>query len=603
MKKIIILTSFICIMFIFLFNVNLYARGWERDGIGWKYYDAQGVEKTETILASNGKKFYLDETGYMVYDYLLENFNDAIYYFNDDGEMVVNTWVAVDPYQVENQMENPPSVYLYYFGNNGKAYKAKEGSVKRKMIDGKPYLFNENGQMLSGWISADGIRYDEYNTEKDPFVDNLYYAGDETDGVLRSGWFELVEGSVSDGYNEKSSLWFYFNIHNNKKVYSDTSDTYLSKKINTHTYAFDENGVMLTGWDAEPTDKYYHTEDTNNLEIGRMLRKEWVYTVPSEQISEVDFSEDVYRWFYSLGNGNIAKNTIKKINSNYYAFNTNGIMKAGIVLFDKTTKEYVDTLDIDYTEGIDFLISGYYVSEDTNDYALYDNNKHIMHYFENDERLADYGARKIGNIAVGFSDDDYIFSTDINGAKNGLKKKIYYQYGIKLIADRNIGQGLVLVGYKDMATGEIIRDLEYINSTHPFANPDTSHDNNQNDYIVNYIDANYMPQFVMVDGKGTQNIKVNYVKKDKEKRYWMFNSDGYVEKILEVEVKYVRKDNSWYYKSQAKGSKGGMKWLKMDTGIGDGEEDAFGRCPSILRGEGDYEIYIDNTYAVNFRLN
>ena len=601
MKKTIFITLFIMI-FMTIFNASLiFAKGWDYDGVGWRYYDYNDVMRTETIQMSGDKKYYLDANGYVVYDYLLEDYHDNIYYFNDDGEMVTNTWVAVDPTQVENQMDNPPSVYLYYFGNNGKAYRARSLNIIRKTIDGKVYLFNDKGQMLSGWISEQGERYDEYNTEVDPFVDNLYYGGDETDGVLRSGWFEFIEGSITDDYYQKSTLWFYFNKNNNKKVYNDSNEKYLTKKINGKTYAFDQNGVMLTGWDADPENKFFHDEDTKVQNLGELLRKEWVYTVPSEEINERDFSEDTYRWFYSLGNGDIAKNCMRKINSFYFAFNKTGIMRAGVVLFDKSSKEYVDSIDIENTDGSDYIVSRQYMSVEDEEFRIFDDSKHVLHYFEKDETKKDYGVKKVGKQEVNFADADYEFVSDVRGAHNGINKKLYYQAGIKLVADPNIGLGLVLVGYRDLSTGNIERDLAYINSTHPYANPDENHDNNQNDYIVNYIDPDYVPVFVMIDKRGQRYNKTNYVKKDSEKHYWLIDKDGLVEKVFEIEIKYVSTSDTWYYKSTEKGTNK-IKWLKMATVTDPGETDASGRCASTVRGAGDYEIYIDNTYALNFRL-
>ena len=119
---------------LFAFTIN--AKGWEQEGYDWYYKDENEMPIVATIKSSNGKKYYLGDDGKMVRDYLLED--DSIYYFDENGEMVVNTWVAVDPYQVSDPILNGPTVYLYYFGPNGKAFKAKEDIVK-KVIDGKKY--------------------------------------------------------------------------------------------------------------------------------------------------------------------------------------------------------------------------------------------------------------------------------------------------------------------------------------------------------------------------------------------------------------------------------------------------------------------------------
>ncbi|MCQ2609391.1 MAG: hypothetical protein MJ151_01150, partial [Lachnospiraceae bacterium] len=186
-----------------------YAKGWiEVDG-EWCFFDNEDQMLTETIKASDGYKYYLDENGHMVRDYLLEGYNEAIYYFDDEGRMVSNTWVAVDPQQVSNPIEDGPTIYLYYFGANGKAYKATNG-VKRKTIDGKKYLFDEEGRMLSGWINEQGEMFTSQDADEDPFQDEyIYYAGDETDGVLKEGWYEYTEGSLNEDYYDKESMWIY----------------------------------------------------------------------------------------------------------------------------------------------------------------------------------------------------------------------------------------------------------------------------------------------------------------------------------------------------------------------------------------------------------
>ena len=50
------------------------------------------------------------------------------------------------------------------------------------------------------------------NNESDPFSGFCYYAGDETDGVLREGWTAYEEGSTDDRYYKKQTLWFYFKV-------------------------------------------------------------------------------------------------------------------------------------------------------------------------------------------------------------------------------------------------------------------------------------------------------------------------------------------------------------------------------------------------------
>ena len=323
LKSILIVFTFVAI-----FTTYNFAAGWVSDGgDNWMYVENDGVYAVDTIKSSGNDKYYLDQYGNMVRDYLLEDYNDSIYYFDDSGKMVTNTWVAVEPMQVYNQMDNPPTIYLYYFGHNGKAYRANDNIVK-KVIDGKKYLFNANGQMLFGWINEEGERFNEYEDDTDPFNGYCYFAGDETDGVLREGWTAYEDGSVEDRYYMKQTLWFYFKTNDNKKVQADSEDELKRRVINGKTYAFDDQGVMAMGWDTDVLDpnnednslttKNYFFEEGDS--VGKLAKKEWYFAIPSQKQSLDDHDQEIERWFYSLGGGDVVKGEMKKINSGYYLF-------------------------------------------------------------------------------------------------------------------------------------------------------------------------------------------------------------------------------------------------------------------------------------------
>ena len=185
------------------------ARGWVQDGADWHYVDNDGEYITETIQSSGNTKFYLDEDGNMAKDYFLEDYNGSTYYFGSNGAMVTNTWVAIESGRVENQEDYVPDNYWYYFQASGKAMKGTSGSPKKSTIDGKKYLFNEYGQMLTGWIQEGKTVNPDDN--ENPFEDALYYAGGDNDGVLRTGWVTYY-----DGYSGDTEEWLSDNIKNIK---------------------------------------------------------------------------------------------------------------------------------------------------------------------------------------------------------------------------------------------------------------------------------------------------------------------------------------------------------------------------------------------------
>ena len=440
------------------------ARGWVQQGADWYYADASNEFVTETIQASGNSKFYLDQDGRMVRDYFLEDYNGNAYYFGSNGAMVTNTWVAIDSALVENQDDYVPDNYWYYFQASGKAMKAASGSVKKTTVDGKKYAFNEYGQMCVGWFGTDGKTVNP-DDESNPFAgDNvLYYAGGDNDGVLRAGWVTYYDGYDGDDEyeTEYTNLYFYFNTSNNKKEVNKT------KKINGRTYAFNEKGIMMSGWDVfeNPSDAgnvtgtvYFSGQDD-----GHQVKKGWVYTVPSYAIDASAYNDDEEKYMYFNNSGDIVADQFKKINGKYYVFNANGIMKTGVVIWcasgkNGTTTKYVDKLDLDWATGEELAKMGRYnLGKDDNGVAKYiyvDTDGIVtgtsnfsgvrtgdvlkLHLFGDD------GARKTGMNTVEFSDDSFTLNTvGSSGDKGtGVFSKKYYSLGVLLKASADLRYGV-----------------------------------------------------------------------------------------------------------------------------------------------------------------
>ena len=609
---------------LFLYATSVFAVGWANDGgDNWYYVDTDGTYATDMIKSSGEDKFYLDETGVMVRDYLLEDYNGAIYYFDDSGKMVKNTWVAVEPTQVYNQMDNPPTIYLYYFGNNGKAYKARD-TIVRKTIDGKKYLFNEGGQMLSGWINEEGDRYNEYEVDTDPFVGYCYFAGDETDGVLREGWTAYEEGSVEDRYYLRQTLWFYFKPGDNKKVQSTVEGEFKTRVVNGKNYAFDDNGVMVEGWDTDTLDvnnennalrtKRYYMEEGSD--VGRLAKKEWVFAVPSMKQNLDDHDQEIERWFYSTGGGDIVKGQMKKINNKFYIFNSEGIMKSGLCIVEKATRKYVDSIDAEKTDAFDFIVSRHYVSTDKTAgsklYEIFDDKTQSIYYFSesDDESGAIFGRRETGERTISFADDDYTFGSKSSGEYEGTRNKKYYQNGIKLKADPALKLGMVFLGYSKSSYGESV-DYEpvYINSTNAWARPDRNHENIMSDYIVlkkasDCKAAGAYPVFAAVDNNGSRIMRSNSVKRDKSGNYWLIGENATVFSVYEVPIRnrLINGVRTWQFQSDKADSTGRVRKQWINFGVAD-EYGKTCRNDDGRDNPGQYATSLDDTFCVNFRFS
>ena len=118
-------------------------------------------------------------------------------------------------------------------------YKHLDGTYTKgawEFINGKWYLFDEEGRMIYDWKKEGS---------------NWYYFGDSEDGAMKIGWC----------YDKKSCKWYYFN----------------------------EEGIMQTGW-IKIQDKWYHLDDNGAMETGWIKDKGKDYCLYSngEMISDCE---------------------------------------------------------------------------------------------------------------------------------------------------------------------------------------------------------------------------------------------------------------------------------------------------------------------------
>ena len=497
----------------------------------------------------------------MVRNYFLEDYNDNTYYFGANGAMVTNTWVAIDAANVENQDDYVPDNYWYYFQASGKAMKAASGSVKKTTIDGKKYGFNEYGQMCVGWFGADGKTINP-DDESNPFVNALYYAGGDNDGVLRTGWVTYYDGYDGDDeyQTDYTNLYFYFNTSNNKKYNNQT------KKINGRTYAFNEEGIMMSGWDVyeHPAEAdvdvntnaiYFSGEDD-----GHQVKKGWVYAVPSALVDADAHSDDEEKYMYFNNSGSIVADQFKKINGKYYVFNRTGIMKDGIVVWcpsgtsagtppnGQTTSKFVTTLYLDWANGEDVAKKGrlrydsgshQFITVDTEGKVL----KRIDDNATNDESVApveigDYiklhyfgedGSRRTGLNNIEFADDTYTLNTvGSSGDKGtGVFSKKYYSLGILLKASSDIRFGI------------------YTQSTTSMLHAQES----------NYARRLVNNEYLVLTTSGAKQKGNNTAKKDADGNYWMISKDDHALKgIYTVGIKDANTLSNFRTKSMTGGT-------------------------------------------------
>ncbi len=270
-------------------DIASYAAGWAEENGTWRYSGQSGDYITNSWIRHGNSYYYLDEKGEMATECLIKTDGD-LYYVDINGVKAVNQWVSIS--DDNSQGGTQAATAWYYFGSKGKAYRNI-----RKRIDGKYYIFDENGHMLSGW--------QPYGNN-----DNLYYLGTADEGWAHIGWQNLESHK-----NEPGTYWYYFGTSGIS--YQDTK-----KKIDGRYYIFDEDGQMLSGWQSYDGDDnlyYLGTGDEGWARTG------WQNLEPGDDASGSDDSEE---WFYfNPGSGKAYRDTRKKIDGSYYTFDEDGVMQ------------------------------------------------------------------------------------------------------------------------------------------------------------------------------------------------------------------------------------------------------------------------------------
>ena len=438
--------------------------GWVQENDTWYYYGSDGEYVYDEWRRSGDNYFYLGSDGAMLKSSLIMT-DDDYYYVNENGAMVSNQWVAVDEYTAG--IDSDSGYIWYYFGSNGKAYRNTSfgSGVSKETINGKDYVFDEDGHMLWGWIDEDGYMIDDTD---DPFTYATYYLGDCDDGaVLTSSWLEYEDAiyatSNVDGvnYDDYEMLWFWFDT--NGKITRAEDEEVITKNINGVKYAFDQNGVMLSSWvdtlngssvstasDGTFTDPESDIRFFSDSYDGHLQKDTWIWAVPSEELNVDDYEDETYRWFYAGSTGSLYKNNIKTVNGKKYAFDSDGIMRAEFVIMNDDTG-YVDQY-IAYDLEVEDFFPGGAIAD-----LLTDEENHL-YYFSDDEETD--GSMKTGKtINIELGDDIYTFGFKTTGkayGENGVEESSdkYYQNGLLLKASNDYKYGVVEIPTDDEEVGD-----------------------------------------------------------------------------------------------------------------------------------------------------
>ncbi|MFT4104658.1 MAG: cell wall-binding protein [Lacrimispora sp.] len=444
------------------------ATGWAEENGTWVYYDKNGDLASEKWEKSGDNWFYLNDDGEMSTDALIE-YNDNFYYVDENGAMVTNQWVSIENEDYDGD-DDEAANHWYYFQANGKAIKGSDNNtVNLKTINGKKYVFDNDGKMLYGWVDTNGERV----TGDDAWSASSggeFYFGDENDGAMTVGWIQLsiTDSNASDTDadtafdDEDQDRWFYFKT-NGRKMKNETGKT-----INGKKYAFDTDGRMTAEWSqnasyvtpgtttATPSTlvtgarsqqwRYYGTP-----EDGARVNKGWFKVVPARGLNATRYNNDEDRWYYSDNDGRLVANQLKTINGKKYAFDDKGGMVSGLKFISvlKADKNQIVTIhDGDYydTEGefdafANATAGSWKAGETTPNFdwsSSIDDYVTYAYYFGGGED----GSMKTGKQTVDIDGDSFTFLFNKSGGTKGAGKigedsDKYYLNGKLVKADKD----------------------------------------------------------------------------------------------------------------------------------------------------------------------
>ena len=270
---------------------------------GHKYYFNQDGVMSKGIQEIEGSRYYFDsKTGVLHTDELLELDNNK-YYATSDGKFYIGfKTIKDDKYYFDATGTMVKGVYeisgeKYLFGvNTGKLYTNGLATTP----DGKTYLTNSEGKVVTGFQTIDNKKY---------------YFGQ--DGAMTKG-IQEIEGSryYFDGKTGILHTDELLELDNNKYYATSDGKFYIGfKTIKGAKYYFDETGTMVKGVYEISGEKYLFGVNTGKLYTDGFA------TTPDGNTYYTDTTGKLHNGWLTLKNDK-------------YYFDQEGIMKTGLTLID-----------------------------------------------------------------------------------------------------------------------------------------------------------------------------------------------------------------------------------------------------------------------------
>ena len=267
---------------------------------GYIYANEYGVIQTNTLLEYDGDLYYIGDDGRPKFGKITYNNNEYYFQYSSSGLHKAQKDKVIWP-------------------NTGSAFYCNaEGMIeKNKLItttiyeEMKLYYFDENGDMVTGWVTVDGNKY--HFAEEGlavyalgqadkglTIIDNDIYYFDEETHIMKTG---------------------LTTVGNDLYYFSETGAAYKNGiyMINNEKYFFDENGIAQANYSIIIDDILYQT----NLDC-KVFNEQEINDFNYENLGITGLlyaNTDIYLFD---DNKQMVKNDIRYINNYFYYFDSNG---------------------------------------------------------------------------------------------------------------------------------------------------------------------------------------------------------------------------------------------------------------------------------------
>ena len=240
----------------------------------WFYFGSKGAMVKSAKKVINGATYYFADNGVMLTgwvnttDFDEANSVDGAVYCDENGARVASSWIKTYAPGTDEDEADEDDMNWYWIKSKGAA------QIGRNLdINGETYFFGEDGAMLTGWVALVGEDYialEEAISTAD--AEAVYFCGSSDQGwAKKNKWIKTWDPeNYEDADADVDQYWYW--IAKSGKVYVpsetsaanaidfvdgskdvanalvvDTASNCAMKEINDKTYAFNEDGEMISG--------------------------------------------------------------------------------------------------------------------------------------------------------------------------------------------------------------------------------------------------------------------------------------------------------------------------------------------------------------------